>query len=706
MLASANLHQEREPKAVIEDYFATAGLSDTLDPLEASSFTVKTDQRMVSGTAGTEVPTSFLRLMGFDTLPALADAAAEESMAEVAPENREVSIVIDISGSMRNNGRIDELRRATKDLVTILLTGDAGETTSINLVPYAGHVNPGPEMFEILGSVEYGTTGGHMHPALDTFPELTKDISNVVFYYDRGTAGTSGYDFTARIEGYPGGDVALFNKDDLDEYVWFADAYFKRHAPGLGKSDKLVGVSWKAGPKTEVRYLGATFDPIEPAKGKDKGTVDFEAQFNSFYAEVIAQFSSCIDYGPSDFQHTGLPNETWYAQVPHFMYWPIDWQTMDWGWCPEDDSAIRYASNDEAALHAFIDGIRLHDGSGAHHGLKWGLALLDPSSNDEFLTLSQQGLVPAGFADRPARWTDDTTTRRRNTSCGCPRAWWPPNGGRKIPSTPTTQRPRFGSSRARPRRSIPAAPRTRTASSRCATPRRTRTWRSSPSRSRLAIRAGSSCSTARPRLPLLRRRRRGPVQRLRQCRRSADPAAADEMIAAARRYARRRAGNESGTSTVEFVLLLPAFVMLMLMSAELGYVTLRQTMLERGLDIAMRQVRLDTGTPPQHDQLKQIVCDAALILPDCANSLKIEMVRADLRNFVNISDTPDCVDLSEPVSPVRNFQHGQPNELMIVRACSIYQPSYPRAVLGAMIVKKYDGQPAFIATSAFVQEPA
>jgi len=58
------------------------------------------------------------------------------------------------------------------------------------------------------------------------------------------------------------------------------------------------------------------------------------------------------------------------------------------------------------------------------------------------------------------------------------------------------------------------------------------------------------------------------------------------------------------------------------------------------------------------------------------------------------------------VSPVQTFEHGRSNELMIVRACSIYQPSYPRAILGAMIVKKYDGQPAFIATSAFVQEPA
>jgi len=277
-------------------------------------------------------------------------------------------------------------------------------------VPYAGHVNPGPEMFEILGGVEYGTTGGHTHPELDTFPEIGKDISNVVFYYDRGTGAASGYDFTARMEGYPGGDVALFDKDDLDEYVWFADAYIKREASGLDKEARLIGVSAKAGNEIHVTRLTTTwFEPIDTKK--DKGTVDHTVTFNSFYSEVIAQFSSCLDYGPSDFQHTGLPSESWYAQVPHFMYWPIDWQTMDWGWCPEDDSAIRYASNDEAALHAFIDSLRLHDGSGTHHGLKWGLALLDPSSNDEFLTLSQLGLVPVGFTDRPALWTDETTQK-------------------------------------------------------------------------------------------------------------------------------------------------------------------------------------------------------------------------------------------------------------------------------------------------------
>ena len=54
---------------------------------------------------------------------------------------------------------------------------------------------------------------------------------------------------------------------------------------------------------------------------------------------------------------------------------------------------------------------------------------------------------------------------------------------------------------------------------------------------------------------------------------------------------------------------------------------------------------------------------------------------------------------------MQTFEHGRSNELMIVRACSIYDPVYPRAMLGALLVKHYNGQPAFLATSAFVQEP-
>lgn len=168
----------------------------------------------------------------------------------------------------------------------------------------------------------------------------------------------------------------------------------------------------------------------------------------------------------------------------------------------------------------------------------------------------------------------------------------------------------------------------------------------------------------------------------------------------------RFGADEDGTATIEFVILFPAFVSLMLISAELGMVTLRHTMLERGLDVAVRSVRLNTGATPEHDELKEMVCQSAALLPDCETALRIEMIRSDLRAYAPIDAVPDCVDRQEPSKPLRNFVNGSSNELMIIRACLVYDPVFPRAMLGSRLIRASDGQPALATISAFVQEPA
>ena len=163
--------------------------------------------------------------------------------------------------------------------------------------------------------------------------------------------------------------------------------------------------------------------------------------------------------------------------------------------------------------------------------------------------------------------------------------------------------------------------------------------------------------------------------------------------------------DTSGTATVEFVLVVPIFISLMLMSIELGFVTLRHTMLERGLDIAVREIRLGTGTAPQHDQIKKIICDNALIISDCENTLRLEMKPTDIRNYSPLSAVPDCTDVSNPTKPVRQFTPGQQNQLVLMRACLKYKPFFPKEALGAALASDADGQAVTVAMTAFVQEP-
>lgn len=178
------------------------------------------------------------------------------------------------------------------------------------------------------------------------------------------------------------------------------------------------------------------------------------------------------------------------------------------------------------------------------------------------------------------------------------------------------------------------------------------------------------------------------------------------MTRSFKHFLRRFGRDDSGTASLEFVLVAPFFLGIMIFSIELGFVTMRATFLERGLDMAVREVRLGTGTAPQHDDIKQIICDNSIMINDCESNLRLEMRPADIRSFSALDAEADCTDQAEPAKPVREFVPGQQNELMLLRACLKFRPLFPASVLGAKLISDdSSGQAALIATTAFVQEP-
>ena len=163
--------------------------------------------------------------------------------------------------------------------------------------------------------------------------------------------------------------------------------------------------------------------------------------------------------------------------------------------------------------------------------------------------------------------------------------------------------------------------------------------------------------------------------------------------------------EETGTATVEFVIVFPFFLGLMLSMFELSLITMRETMLERALDLTVREIRLETGAAPQHDEIKTRVCERAPVIPDCEKNLRLEMVQVDPRAWTLPDAEFDCVDRSQDVQPVRTFVNGMENDLMLLRACAKFSPVFPGAGLGKKLSKDGAGMAALIATSAFVQEP-
>lgn len=162
---------------------------------------------------------------------------------------------------------------------------------------------------------------------------------------------------------------------------------------------------------------------------------------------------------------------------------------------------------------------------------------------------------------------------------------------------------------------------------------------------------------------------------------------------------------EDGNATIEFAITFPAMITIMLSGLELGFVSLQHSMLERAMDLTVREIRLGTGTAPQHDDIKDMICDRAAFISNCSSSLRLEMIQVDPRSWAGLNSDPDCTDKSEEVLPVRNFTNGQENDLMILRACAKIDPVFPTAGLGQNMVKDAYGQYSLTATTVFVQEP-
>lgn len=164
--------------------------------------------------------------------------------------------------------------------------------------------------------------------------------------------------------------------------------------------------------------------------------------------------------------------------------------------------------------------------------------------------------------------------------------------------------------------------------------------------------------------------------------------------------------SEAGNATIEFALLLPLMIAIFLSSFELGMLLARNAMLDRGLDVAVREVRLGMINPLTEDSLRERICDAAVIVPDCENQLRLEMRPIDPRNFSTIPAAADCIDRGNPDAALREFVPGTNNQLVVLRACVLIDPISPMTGLGKMLSEaRSDGAYALTSTSAYVVEP-
>lgn len=170
-----------------------------------------------------------------------------------------------------------------------------------------------------------------------------------------------------------------------------------------------------------------------------------------------------------------------------------------------------------------------------------------------------------------------------------------------------------------------------------------------------------------------------------------------------RRFLRRDEGNTS----IEFVVLFPVFFAFFVSVIEIGTLMTRNTMLGRGLDVAVRDLRLGVAETQDFDAFRQRICDVAATIPDCMNALQVELMPTSAADWTPLSGETRCIDREDRIEPIESTTYviGRENELMMVRACALFDPVVPTMGLGLLLPRDESGAYALSATSAFVNEP-
>ena len=138
VIAASSLNQGADPTDLVKDYVAKAGYDPDLVTVtpQVSTLGGVVNGRSVTATAEFQMGTYFMKMMGFDQLPGQASGTALEGSQVL-----EIVLVLDISGSMgwdaaSGGTKMEVLKSAAKEFVTLILDNNEPERVSFSIVPY------------------------------------------------------------------------------------------------------------------------------------------------------------------------------------------------------------------------------------------------------------------------------------------------------------------------------------------------------------------------------------------------------------------------------------------------------------------------------------------------------------------------------------------------------------------------------------------
>lgn len=283
LLAAAATDQQIDLETTVRSYVRSTNFVDDGYSLSVNQ-TNPNGLKQVSATASYDMPTVFLKLAGINSIPIVANGSAVEGIDTI-----ELSLILDVSTSMSYNttggtssSRLDVMKTAAKQFVDLVISNSPADKVTVNLVPFAGQVNPG------------------------------------------------------------------------------------------------------------------------------------SVAFNKLRSSTVHNYSNCIEFTNSDYSSATLPSDNSRAQMQYFQFskpWNrsggVTFPEVGWGWCPGgDEEEIVYYSSNIAVLQQAIDDLNTHEATGTQNGMKWGVSLLDPSSNGLTSSLVTANDVEAKFSGLPRSYND------------------------------------------------------------------------------------------------------------------------------------------------------------------------------------------------------------------------------------------------------------------------------------------------------------
>lgn len=140
VLAATSLRQTQDVETVIRDYLERENLAHLIESIETDQGVNFREARV---TTRASMPTILMHMVGIRELRMAVVSAAEERVP-----NLEISLVLDLSGSMNNFGRLGNLQNAAEEFINTVFNASEDGSISMSLVPYTGQVNAGAALLD------------------------------------------------------------------------------------------------------------------------------------------------------------------------------------------------------------------------------------------------------------------------------------------------------------------------------------------------------------------------------------------------------------------------------------------------------------------------------------------------------------------------------------------------------------------------------